>query len=289
MGPIHLLETRQLVPTDMRITPLTLGYHGYDTFEMFRLGTASILMLGPLLLPTTYRTSERDRVNCIEGLCIVLRRLSFPSRWKDLVMLFGRSKGSLSRIFIDTMQRLLNAHGHLLNFTPAHFLHRLGLWAAVIAAKGVDPALGIAMFIDGTLRGTCQPNVPKHVVLPPGVTAWQLQAALFSGHKWKHGLKYQGVNAPNCLIIGCYGPRGGYESDCKLLADSGICALFYLLDYLGTRYRLFGDAIYPLMHNLMRPFLATLPNTIQSHFNDVMAEVSSPVRVIHNITTIDMQ
>ena len=153
---------------------------------MFRLDTA--LHLSPLLLPTKYRTSARDSVNCVEGLCIVLRRLSFPSRWKDLVPIFGRSKASLCRIFIHTMQLILDRHGTLLDFNPLHFLHRLPECAAAVASFGIDESSNIALFIDGTLRGCTIPS-PKAIVLPPGVTAWQLQAALFSGHKWTHGLK----------------------------------------------------------------------------------------------------
>jgi hypothetical protein len=109
----------------------------------------------------------------------------------------------------------------LLAFNPTHFLHRLAQWAQAIALKGLSAPLHIALFIDGTLRGTAVPNLPTRVHLPPGITAWQLQAALFSGHKWKHGLKFQGINAPNGLIVGCFGPRGGFESDCKMLLDSG--------------------------------------------------------------------
>ncbi len=131
------------------------------------------------------------------------------------------------------MELLMATHEHLITFNPLHFQHRLAQWAAVVAVKGVDPALGVALFIDGTLRGVTRPHIPANNQLPPWVTPWQLQAALFSGHKWKHGIKFQGMNAPNGLILGCFGPRGGFESDCQLLADSLIAAVFHLLDYGG--------------------------------------------------------
>ena len=118
-----------------------------------------------------------------------------------------------------------------------------------------------------------RPSIPANNQLPPWVTAWQLQAALFSGHKWKHGIKFQGMNAPNGLILGCFGPRGGFESDCKLLADSLVTAAFHLLDYGGQRYRVFGDGIYPLMHHLLRPFLAAVAGSAEAFFNAVMAQV----------------
>jgi hypothetical protein len=80
------------------------------------------------ILPTTYHTPAGDRVNNVEGLCIVLRRLIFPARWYDLVS----------------------------DFNPSRFQNRLQEWAAAIAAHsaGIDPLLHIVLFIDGTLRGT---------------------------------------------------------------------------------------------------------------------------------------
>ena len=93
---LQFFALRQPVPQYMRLTRHNLGNHFYQVDEMFRLDTA--LHLSPLLLPTKYRTSARDSVNCVEGLCIVLRRLSFPSRWKDLVPIFGRSKASVSHL-----------------------------------------------------------------------------------------------------------------------------------------------------------------------------------------------
>ena len=138
---LQFFALRQPVPQYMRLTRHNLGNHFYQVDEMFRLDTA--LHLSPLLLATKYRTSARDSVNCVEGLCIVLRRLSFPSRWKDLVPIFGRSKASLCRIFIHTMQLILDRHGTLLDFNPLHFLHRLPEWAAAVASFGIDESLNI--------------------------------------------------------------------------------------------------------------------------------------------------
>ena len=112
-GSFSVMPERQYVPTHMRLSAHTLGSHFYQVEDMFRLSTPRILVLAPLLLPVSYPTSSRDRVSCVEGLCVVLRRLSFPSRWKDLVPMFGRSKGSLSRIFLTTMDLILSHHGHL--------------------------------------------------------------------------------------------------------------------------------------------------------------------------------
>ena len=180
---LQFFALRQPVPQYMRLTRHNLGNHFYQVDEMFRLDTA--LHLSPLLLPTKYRTSARDSVNCVEGLCIVLRHFLRAGKTWCLSLAGLRP---LCRIFIHTMQLILDRHGTLLDFNPLHFLHRLPECAAAVASFGIDESSNIALFIDGTLRGCTIPS-PKAIVLPPGVTAWQLQAALFSGHKWTHGLK----------------------------------------------------------------------------------------------------
>jgi hypothetical protein len=125
---------------------------------MFRATVPEILGLASLILPAIFTTPDgRDRVNAVEGLCIVLRRLAFPSRWEDLKHVFGRSRGPLSCIFHHTMNLILQVHGHLMNFNPTHFRHRLARWARKIIAKGADASLGIALFIDCTVRGVCRP------------------------------------------------------------------------------------------------------------------------------------
>ena len=79
LGCLVLPPERQYVPTNMRLDEHTIGNHFYQVEEMFRLDTHHILECAPLLLPAVYQTSERDNVNCVEGLCIVLRRLAFPT------------------------------------------------------------------------------------------------------------------------------------------------------------------------------------------------------------------
>ena len=171
-------------------------------------------------------------------------------------------------MFDYTMEFILDRHGHLLDFNPARFQHRLAAWAQAVVDNGVDPALNIALFIDGTFREVCRPS-PNLNKLPPNVTLWTLQKLLFSGHKWRHGLNYQGINAPNGLIVGCFGPVVGKTNDCRLLA----VAMFPLLVVAGIPYRIFGDGIYPLLSHLFRPFINPVPGSIQARFNTRMATV----------------
>ncbi len=99
------------------------------------------------------------------------------------------------------------------------------------------------------------------------------QAAIFSGHHWAHGLKYQGITAPNGLTCGCFGPSDGRDSDVKVLTDSGIISLFPQLAIHGRLFRLYGDGIYPMMLHLLRPFLGALPGSVEALFNEIMSQI----------------
>jgi hypothetical protein len=59
-----------------------------------------------LQLPAVIVTSERDRVNAVETLCIVLYRLSFLRRYADSMDKFGRSTSAQSRIFPHVIELL---------------------------------------------------------------------------------------------------------------------------------------------------------------------------------------
>ena len=49
--------------------------------------------------PDDYQCEQGTKATGLEALLIMLRRLSFPNRWCDLVQLFGRAEPELSIIF----------------------------------------------------------------------------------------------------------------------------------------------------------------------------------------------
>ena len=65
--------------------------------------------------------------------------------------------------------------------------------ARAIDSKG-NPLPNCFGFIDGTVRPICRPE--------------QNQRIVYNGHKQVHGLKYQSVVLPNCMIANTYGPVG---------------------------------------------------------------------------------
>ena len=48
----------------------------------------------------------------IEGLCLVLRRLTYPCRYSDLIPRLGRPVPELSMIYNVVLDYIYNAHGH---------------------------------------------------------------------------------------------------------------------------------------------------------------------------------
>jgi hypothetical protein len=73
--------------------PVTI--HRFFRFERAELYT----LLENLRLPDVVILESRHRVTSLDALCITLRRLSYPSRFIDLMAMFGDSEGTLSRIF----------------------------------------------------------------------------------------------------------------------------------------------------------------------------------------------
>ena len=104
-----------LVP-DIRFDPTQLDVLQPENLFRFSVDQLQTLIVA-LRIPGIMRTSQRDRFythsacvctywmdvfvcrfTAMEGLCIVLRRLVFPVRWMDVVVLFGRQTGPLCRI-----------------------------------------------------------------------------------------------------------------------------------------------------------------------------------------------
>ena len=56
-----------------------------------------------LHLPETFRCQQRTTADKLEGLCVLLRRMSFPCRYSDMIPRFGRPVPELSMIVNTVM------------------------------------------------------------------------------------------------------------------------------------------------------------------------------------------
>ena len=104
----YLLANPYPIVPDWRFHPENLQTYkaqGLCAKDLFRFDVDQLhQLIQELRIPLILRTSSRDRFYAMEGLCIVLRRLVFPVRWKDVVCLFGRQTGPLSRIHKHMMK-----------------------------------------------------------------------------------------------------------------------------------------------------------------------------------------
>ncbi|XP_074033773.1 uncharacterized protein [Leptinotarsa decemlineata] len=177
----------------------------FERDDIFRLAAA-------LHIPDVIRTQTRDSVPGVMGLCILLRRLAYPGRLKDLQLLFGLSPQSLSQI-INHMQNLIaNNFMHLLDDLrnlPWLNLQRMHMYADAIHGRGaaISNCWG---FIDGTARPICRPSIN--------------QEEYYSGHKRFHCVKYQSVICPDGMITSLKGAYVGRRHDAGIFRESNLYA-----------------------------------------------------------------
>ena len=148
-----------------------------------------------LRIPDNFYCQQRSVSEGIEGLCMLLRRLSYPCRYGDMLPRFARPVPVLSMVTNTVLDYIYGTHGHRITqwnntvMGPA----QLQVYANAVSAKGspLDNCFG---FIDGTVRPICRPRENQRVV--------------YNGHKRVHALKFQSVALPNGIIGNMYGPVG---------------------------------------------------------------------------------
>jgi len=96
------------------------------------------LLHNALGLPNKFVCQNRTIYTGIEGLCIVVRRLAYPSRLEYLQHLFGRSKVELSYIFNEVLDCIYTLHCHLLTALDTPWLSHQNLdsFAAAVNERG---------------------------------------------------------------------------------------------------------------------------------------------------------
>ena len=115
-------------------------------------------------IPGTFFCHPGTKALGIEGLCLVLRRLTYPCRYSDLIPRFGRPVPELSMIYNIVLDYIYNTHGHRISQWNHSILDPVILdpvilerYAEAVYDKGaaLDNCIG---FIDGTVRPICRPE-----------------------------------------------------------------------------------------------------------------------------------
>ncbi|ETI30432.1 hypothetical protein F443_22444 [Phytophthora nicotianae P1569] len=212
-----------------------------NCIDRFRFGKTHLaILLWKLQLPAFFSTEEGYRTSGIEGLCIVLERLSYPSRWRELKDRYGRHESNLSSIFYYVCEHIARRCAPLLDGDWNRISSRLEDYTAAVRAKGGE-LRNVWGFIDGTLRRICRPLDSAE------------QQSMFNGHKRCHGIKYQSVTTPDGMIAHLFGPIEGRLHDLTLLEASGLESTIQN-DQRFHGYLLYGDPAYGQTDVFASPF-----------------------------------
>ena len=193
-----------------------------------------------LQLPEVIETYNRVKVDRMEALCLLLRRLAFPCRYSDLIPKFGcRPIPVLCVIYNHMIDLIYEKFNKLLVDMNQRWLspENLKKYADAVHASGapLDNCWG---FIDGTLRGITRPE--------------KNQRLMYSGHKRKDGFKFQAVTTPNGLIAQLFGPIEGSRHDSYVLYQSGLLNQLQTHSFApdGSVLSIYGDTAYPFSLHL---------------------------------------
>jgi nuclease HARBI1 len=209
---------------------------------------------------------NRYRVPFETGMLVLFYRLARPKTYHyEMEIFFGMRKSHLCAVF----KTFVNAF-----YSFAHrFLNNVSIWkdrmpgyaALIVAKNGI--AANVWGFIDGTIRAICRPTYHQRLC--------------YSGHKRKHGIKFQSVVAPDGFIVDLFGPIEGSRHDSYMLGQSEL--LRKLREIMpddgsqGPVYSLYGDPAYPQSLYLFGGFRNAGPGTPEAQWNTTMSQVRQVV------------
>ena len=167
-----------------------------ECLSEFRFRKRDIPILADVLgIPETIRCEQGSTCDGLEGLCMVLRRLSFPCRYAGMIPRFAKPVPVISMVTNAVLDMIYATHSPRITRWNHDILDpdQMEMYAAAITATGA-PLQNCFGFIDGTVRPIARPV--------------DNQCILYNGHKRVHALKFQSVVLPNGLIANMYGPVG---------------------------------------------------------------------------------
>lgn len=212
-----------------------------DTFEkMFRFRREDFhRVLDSLQISGKFMLCGRDKreQKYPAHLClmVVLRRLSFPCRFVDLVNIFGLPSNRLCDIFHSTVDFLYEEYARTLNQYSIWCDH-FPSFAKALHDYGA-PYDNLVSIFDGHFIAVCRPgglgNVKSRLD----------QSELYTGEKAQHGIKYLVAQFPNG-ITALSGPYKGKVHDGRMLRESRWTEILsnHAARPGGRHYIMFGDA-----------------------------------------------
>ena len=194
-------------------------------------------------MPDQIATYNRLKLDSVEGLCVLFKRLAYPCRYSDVVSRFTRPVPELCVIINHLLTFLNDRGGYLLSSFNRRLvnLKNLERYAKAIHAKG-GPRKNCWGFIDGT----GQP-VPR-----PGNN----QQILYNGHKKVYAIKFQSIITPDIQVAFLHGPYKGKRHGSGILCESSFVCLLeeFSSSPNGEVMCICGDSAYLFRPQLQVPF-----------------------------------
>lgn len=125
-------------------------------------------------------------------------------------------------------------------------------WAAAISARLGFECHGCCMFVDGTQLKMCRPSI------------WQ--QLCYNGHKRHHTTGWQGLMAPNGIIVQMFGPCLGTANDSKMV---GLSRLIDILEGDFPKYYVYADQGYGLHEKLQHGISKVVLTKEEREYNRV--------------------
>ena len=169
----------------------------------------------------------------LEAFCIFLYFCARPRTLLDIGDKFGRSESLVSRIVSTAFKFVYFRIKSILFWDQARLtLGKLNEYGDTIARKsGINHGdIKYIGMIDGTFRRCARPT--------------EDQEGNYSGWKHAHGIKFQGVMAPDGIMMHLGGPYQAKMHDARILATSGLQERLDISVGRHRGMRIYGDAAY---------------------------------------------
>ena len=209
----------------------------------------------PELRELFVRCEFPDTVTCDNGVvcpgehafCLLLYRISYPSRLLSLQEIFGRDYSQLSSIFKFAVDFMYEKHKDKVHGNVGWYQNRFDIYHRAVMRKIINsprnPNIGfipedvvdVFAFLDGT---------GLEIARPSNVA----QNPFYSGYLHGHYLIYQGISFPDGMVV-IEGAFPGYQPDTMVWRDSN---MRHELEHIMAeravegrpRYKVYADKIY---------------------------------------------
>jgi hypothetical protein len=230
---VHISVSKELMPQLVTLHPMVPKFRFFDECDKswcyrntrFRKQDLPRVLLR-LELPEWCVMSNRATLSGETVLLVSLFSLASPITQEQVAAEFGFADQSIvSRTKTFFCSHVNDRFGHLLqperddDDAFLRWASLMTIFKTRIFARSRDPRFAdVCMFTDGTFRPTCRPVQRAE----DAAARLSTQRPFYSGHKKRHGFKFQGVMLPNGLFASLHGSWVGRRNDGHLYRETGI-------------------------------------------------------------------